>query len=181
MNLRILLAQAWFPKALKRRKLLALAGAAADAFSAARPDFGTESFGAVLDRFADLADEWSRKAVREDRELEVAEKLFENARRLGEEARRLLRPKGATEVMKAARVLYSAIGIDFEGDEAGSIVIGRCGFSGRFTPEACRVMSSMDAGLLAGLAGRGSLEFSARLTEGAGACRARFSMGGKEP
>ena len=180
MNARIALARAWFPGFLKKRKLLDLIRAAAEAFSVALPDFRGESYAGLLGRFTDLAEDWSLAAVREGRENDVSARLFDNSRRLGQEARRALRPRNPSEVMEAARVLYTAIGIDFRGDVEGNIRIRHCAFSRRFSPGTCRLMSSMDAGILSGLAGTGSLAFSARLTEGAEACLARLTLGGED-
>lgn len=181
MNARIALARTWLPAFIKKRGLLDLVRAAAASFSVDMPDFRGEKLDGILRRFAVMADEWARAAIREGRSEEVSKKLFVNARRIGSKARKILRPRTMTELMEAARVLYAAIGIDFRGDPQGQIVVRACSFSRGFTPEACRIMSSMDAGVLSGLAGDGKLEFSARLTEGAEACRARFSDGRSEP
>ena len=78
--------------------------------------------------------------------------------------------------MAAARILYRALEIDLRGDEDGAIVVRRCAFSPRYSPEVCGLMSAADAGLLAGLAAGGRLAFSARLSEGADSCRARFTF-----
>lgn len=176
MNVRIALAGIWLPGAVKKRKLLDLVRAAAEAFPAEMPDLEGKTFAGILDRFVDLAQDWSRTAANDGRTDEVAARLFLNARHLGKEARAAFRPKNMPEVMAAARILYAAIGIDFRGDEHGRIKITRCRFSRRFTPGTCRLMSAMDAGILAGLAGSGNLAFFARLTEGAEACLARFSV-----
>ena len=181
MNARIALARTWLPAFIKRRGLMELVRAAASAFYVDMPDFRGETVDGILRRFAVMADEWTRAAVSQGKSAEVSTKLFGNARRIGSKARKILRPRTMTELMEAARVLYAAIGIDFRGDPQGQIVVRACAFSRGFTPEACRIMSSMDAGVLSGLAGDGRLQFSARLTEGAEACRARFSAGGSEP
>ena len=60
----------------------------------------------------------------------------------------------------------------------GEITISRCYFSSFYSPEVCRVMSAMDRGLLAGLAGGGELVFIQRITEGQPCCRARFALAG---
>jgi hypothetical protein len=181
MNARIVLARAWFPDFIRKRKLVELVRAAADAFAVDMPDFRRKDCDGILEDFALLAGSWAGTAVREHKADEVAGRLFRNGRLLGGRARSFFRPRNLFEVMKAARILYAAIGIDFRGDADGRIVVRRCGFSRHFTPEACRLMGSMDSGILTGLAGEGGLEFSARLTEGAETCRASFSAGRKEP
>ena len=66
--------------------------------------------------------------------------------------------------MTLGRFLYDILDIDFYGSVCGSdsssgeITISRCYFSSLYSPEACQVMSAMDSGLLAGLAGGGGAQ-----------------------
>ena len=76
------------------------------------------------------------------------------------------------EAMAAARILYQGLGVDFRGSADGQIVIRRCSFAAVYTPRVCALVSALDRGLLAGLAGGGELRFAQRLTEGACCCRA---------
>jgi hypothetical protein len=78
--------------------------------------------------------------------------------------------------MRAARLLYRSISIEFRGDENGRIDIPACAFAEIYSPETCRMIAALDGGLLIGLSGGGTLSFSARLTEGAPSCRARFDF-----
>ncbi len=84
--------------------------------------------------------------------------------------------------MALGRSLYDILDIDFDGSDSGSgsgeITISRCYFSSFYSPEVCQVMSAMDRGLLAGLAGGGELVFIERITEGQPCCRARFTLAG---
>jgi hypothetical protein len=87
--------------------------------------------------------------------------------------------------MRAARVIYRLLGIDFRGRADGTIVIRRCGFSRVYSPRACELVSGLDEGLLAGLAGggggRGRLVFASRITEGCARCEATFHFEDGEP
>jgi len=76
--------------------------------------------------------------------------------------------------MRAARLLYGTMGIDFRGSDDGNILIGKCAFSDFYESRTCALISALDEGLLAGLAGGGRLEFSERITDGQSRCRARF-------
>jgi hypothetical protein len=89
---------------------------------------------------------------------------------------RLLGIHSVDDVMALGRLLYSLLDIEFQGSSSGEIMISRCYFSGYYSPEVCRVMSAMDHGLLAGLAGGGKLVFSQRITEGHACCRAHFTV-----
>ncbi len=74
-------------------------------------------------------------------------------------------------------MLYRNIGIvlkDGNDDADGCIHIPHCSFSSAYTPEICKVMSGMDAGIICGIFGGGKLEFSQRITEGCPYCRALY-------
>ena len=103
-------------------------------------------------------------------------RLFDGSVRLGREIGRTLGVSTPQEVMAAARILYRCLEIDFRGDAGGDIIIRQCFFSRFYSSEVCRLMSSLDAGILSGLAGGGGLEFAERLTEGRDRCLARFSF-----
>lgn len=85
-----------------------------------------------------------------------------------------LRLRSRSDVMRAGRLLYGFLRIDFRGTADGGIVIRRCYFSEFYAPSTCDLISALDEGILSGLAGGGTLAFASRLTEGSGACRAQF-------
>ena len=129
----------------------------------------------------------AEEALRQGGDLsELQERLYWNAYRLGRTPGWLLRVQGVDDVMALGRSLYDILDIDFygsvsdsvSGSDSGEITISRCYFSSFYSPEACQVMSAMDRGLLAGLAGGGELMFSQRITEGHPCCRARFTLAG---
>lgn len=176
MSMRLRLARIYLPAGLKKRKLAELFGLTARAFGVEAPAAG----GLSLRRMRRLYAEFTRDAA--ERVLgdhagaaEVERRLYEEALRFGGEIRGELRVAGRDEVMAAARILYRGLGIDLRGGPDGGIVIERCAFSRVYSPGVCRLVSSLDAGVLAGLQGGGRLEFTERLTEGAACCRARLS------
>ncbi len=73
------------------------------------------------------------------------------------------------------KLLYRNIGIRIMGSLPGEIRIPRCSFSHFYTPQMCAVMSGMDAGIICGLFGGGSLTFSERITQGCPACKAVYA------
>lgn len=105
----------------------------------------------------------------------VSQRLFDMAYGYGKCVRRALRIASTDDAMAAARVFYGLLGIDFTGDARGEITVNRCFFSCVYTPEVCKLMSALDAGMLAGLSAGGKLVFSQRMTEGYPCCRARLS------
>jgi len=107
--------------------------------------------------------------------------LFDAGVELGEEARRRL-SVGRTrrDLLRAARILYRVLGIDFHAewsaDGAARIRILRCALACEYTRDACLALSATDAGVVAGLWTGATLEFDERITEGKRACLARLSL-----
>jgi hypothetical protein len=99
-----------------------------------------------------------------------AERLFSSAHDLGSRLRALLGIRRTDEALAVMRVLYRVIGVDFRCTEE-VFVVSRCGFSSTYTPQVCRLISSLDAGLLSGLTNGKSMVFTQRITEGAAFCR----------
>jgi hypothetical protein len=73
-----------------------------------------------------------------------------------------------------SELVYKIIRIDLQGGPEGHILIRKCFFSHYYSYEVCRVISSLDEGLLAGISGGGRLKFDQRITEGHDCCRARL-------
>jgi hypothetical protein len=169
VSIRLALAGLWIPPALKRRKLAALAALTARALGVQPPALagGWRARLAAYGRFTrEAAGRAGGEAAR------VA--LLAEGRAFGEGLRRELGVTSVAEALRAARVLYRSLGIDLRADSGGGIRVRRCLFAGYYTPEVCRLISALDSGVFAGLAGGGSLAFERRLTEGAPACVARF-------
>jgi hypothetical protein len=105
---------------------------------------------------------------------EAERRLFDTAEAVGERLRRLFGVCSMADAMAIARWCYRVLDIDFHGNARGEVRIPRCSFSRHYSPAACKAMSALDIGLLAGLTGGGRLVFSQRLTEGFSCCRARI-------
>lgn len=108
----------------------------------------------------------------------LADRLWGSAEALGRSLRRRLGVRSHEEALRAARIVYRTIGIDLRADERGGVVVEHCAFAQWYSPPVCRLMSSLDAGLIAGLTDGGRLAFSERITEGRPRCLARISWGG---
>ncbi len=177
MNPRLSLARLYLPAGLRKRKLAELVRLTARAFDVAPPSVEGLSLEGLRSLYADLSRELAERALDHPAGLaEIERRLFAEAVRLGHDIGRELRVSSRREVMTAAKILYRGLGIDLRGGPEGDIVVRRCAFSRHYSAGVCRLMSRLDAGVLAGLAGGGELAFSERLTEGAGRCRARFSF-----
>ncbi|HSA95014.1 MAG TPA: hypothetical protein VLJ16_03105 [Acidobacteriota bacterium] len=179
MNLRLFAARLYLPAGLQKRKLESLLALTARAFNTVSPSVNGLPLREMRRVYAEFSRAMAELALSRRDGLEAVERrLFEGAERLGREIAGELRIATPREVMAAARVLYRGLEIDLAGRPSGEIVVRRCSFSREYSPEVCRLMSRLDAGVLSGLAGGGELVFTERLTEGAGCCRARFTLPG---
>ena len=175
MSLALKILTIYAPPALKKRALRELYLATARAFGTPPPDLRGLTRAELLESYASFTRHEAERVVKDaERGSAVEERLFREARGLGERLRRTLRLRTPGEVLAASKILYGALGIDFEGREPGEVTIRRCYFSRFYTADICRVMSSADAGVAAGLSGGGQLAFTRRITEGGEACRARL-------
>jgi len=165
------------PSIFKRWALVQLFQSTAAAFRCDMPRLSGLSREQCLLAYARFTADRAEEALRRGGDLsELQERLYRNACRLGRTPGRLLGVRSVDDVMALGRFLYGILDIDFEGSGSGEITIGRCYFSSFYSPEVCQVMSAMDRGLLAGLAGAGELVFMERITEGRPCCRAHFTL-----
>ena len=165
------------PESAKRQALAQLFRSTAAAFQCDMPRLSGLSREQCLLEYARFTADRAEEALRRGGDLsELEERLYRNAYRLGRMPGWLLRVQGVDDVMALGRFLYGILDIEFQGSGSGEIDISRCYFSSFYSPEVCRVMSAMDRGLLAGLAGAGDLVFNQRITEGQPCCRGRFTL-----
>lgn len=179
MSLRTRALPGRIPEPARRWALRALFRTTADAFEAPMPDLRGRSADAILASYAAYTDALARDATPDrERRSQVERRLHENTERLGRRVRRALGVRTRTEALEVARRLYDLIGIDLTGDGRGCVVVTRCAFAARYSPDVCRLMSASDAGLLAGLTDGGRLAFTERITSGSPVCRATLAVDG---
>jgi hypothetical protein len=177
VNLRLRIALLGLPSYLKKRKLAELFTLTGRAFGEDPPAAQGLSLRRMRRLYAAFSSAAAERALGDAvRAAEAGSRLFEEALEFGRGIRDELRVGAPEDVMAAGRVLYRGLGIDFRGATSGDIVVRRCYFTQHYSAGVCRLMSRLDAGVLAGLAGGGGLEFTERLTEGAGRCLARFTF-----
>ena len=160
------------PRFLRVPCIRRLAALTADAFQAPVPRV-TGPWPAALDAYAAFTAEAARRALGDETRLETLRaRLFVNAHDLGSRLRAALRIRSARRAASVARALYEVIGVDFR-CAGGEFRVRACRFSRCYSPQVCRLISSLDDGLFSGLSGGGRLEFDQRITEGAAACTGR--------
>ena len=175
MNFLFQVSKLYVPEYLKKRELMILFQITASAFERSIPESTGGSFDECLAAFARFTKSEVDRALSTGEDLQtVQDMLYKGAYEFGSKFREQFRVSSAGEVMEASRFLYKMLGIDFQGTEKGAITISKCFFSQHYSPSTCQVISSLDAGLIAGLSGSGELSFSERITEGSTSCNAQF-------
>ena len=181
MNLAALALKAHVPMRIKRRKLNALFEGTAQAFNAPMPEIDRRSFERCLEQYALFTKQEVERRLQEGGDLpKVRDALYILAHSLGKELREELHLRSRKDVLSVGKALYRAIGIEFDGTAEGTVVIRSCFFSRFYSEAVCRVMSSLDEGIAAGLSAGGKLKFSQRITDGKPCCRAFFDFTGAE-
>ena len=179
MNLRLVVLHLYVPPSVRRSALEEVLRITADAFGCGVPPLSPMSHQERLRQYAAFTRNRAIEVTSAGRDPSaLAGRLWRNAHGLGSMLRHRLRIRTTQEALAAARVIYRILDIDFHGTGRGDVVIGRCSFSAIYPPEVCRIMSALDAGLLAGLTGGGRLAFSARITEGHARCLATLAWDG---
>lgn len=176
MGFAIVISGLYIPGFIKKPMLEKLFHATADAFRVGTPSLQGLPYKDCLKLYAEFTKEQSDKLVRQGTTRPTEARLFENASRIGKEVRNRFHIRSIEEVMRVGRVLYRQLGIDFHGAASGDIQVNRCFFSAYYSRDICRLVSSLDAGVIAGLSGGGKLTFSSRITEGLSCCKAHLDL-----
>lgn len=175
MNIRLAAAEFHLPRRLRERGFRRLFTLAARAFGCDAVFVSGLPYGGMTEEFAMFTAKQSLKCLKDDASAsEAARRLRESAFDFGREIRSVLGLKTRSEVMRAARLLYRILGIDFRGASDGGIIIAKCGFARFYSPDICEFISALDEGMLAGLAGGGTLSFKGRITGDLPSCTAIF-------
>ena len=163
------------PKFIKRKKLNELFRLTADAFQSGLPELQRLSFVDCLSLYALFTKEQAESYLLSGRPLEeVKQRLYQNSNIFGQNLRKSLHIKTWKEAAEALALIYKSIGIEYQYDSGGEFIIKQCFFSQYYSGEVCKLISSLDEGLAAGLSGGGSLGFNQRMTEGGSCCKGYF-------
>lgn len=178
MGIALMLSELYVPEFIKKPMLLRLFQVTAEAFRVNPPLLNNLSYKECLRTYAEFTQDQAQKLIDQGNIQAESSRLFENASRLGLEFRERFHVRKIQEVMRAGRILYRQIGIDFHGEHSGDIVVRSCYFSAYYSVGICQMISSLDAGLLSGLSNGGQLRFSSRITGGASCCQAYLDFAG---
>jgi len=174
-------AQWYVPVFLKKRELTKLFNITSESFGCAAPSISDLSFADALVQYAQFTRTIAEQAQTESSRLKtIQDKLYRHSYELGNSYRKKFHIATLTEAMDACKILYRILGIDFRSSEDGTIKILLCYFSPYYSASTCRLLSFLDAGLMAGLSGGAQLIFSQRITEGFHCCSAEIIMDEKK-
>lgn len=170
--------QFYIPEFIKKKKLNELFSLTADVFRSELPEFKGLTFAERLSGYALFTKEQAENYLQSGRSLEeVKQRLYQNSCIFGQNLRKSLHIITWEEAVRALKIIYKLIGIDFHYDKQGEIIIKQCFFSKYYSGEVCRLISSLDEGLAAGLSGGGKLCFKQRITEGDSCCKGFLDKG----
>ena len=122
------------------------------------------------------------KALGEDEAVKLGrEALFKVGEQLGRETRgRLGVNDSRRDLIKAARILYRVLGIDFEvewqGQTDATLIVNRCALAKNYTELTCIILSATDEGVVKGLNPNMNMKFENRITSGCSHCTARIKQ-----
>jgi len=168
--------QLCLPEFIKKKKLNELSRLTADAFQIELPELRGLSFTECLSQYALFTKEQAESYWQSGHPPEeVKRRLYQNACIFGKSLRKSLHIATWEEAVTALEAIYKLIGIDFQYDGQGEIIIKQCFFSKFYSAKVCELISSLDEGLAAGLSGGGRLCFHQRITEGGRCCKGYFS------
>ena len=104
------------------------------------------------------------------------ETLFRAGQELGSKLKeRLGVGESLNELIKAARILYKVLGIDFEVEKINDrmfLVVNRCQLADYYSSDTCLVLSATDEGVVQGLNPHLSMKFDQRMAAGFSCCLA---------
>lgn len=186
------IAKLYIPEYIKNKKLDDLFRLTAIAFQIGVPELRGLPFKSRLAEYACFTKEQAEKYLnwegaeeeRKNRIDAIKEKLYRGSFLLGDDLRKKLHIKTLKQAAEALQLIYRIIGIDFLYEEESlersgkphGFAVKACFFSEYYSEEVCALISSLDAGLAAGLS-CGGLSFTQRITEGCSCCKGYFGNG----
>ncbi len=177
MNWRLQLIRFYCPGLVKKAKLAELFALTAEAFQQKCPDLSGLSVKDILHQYALFTKTAAQKALqRSENLISLNERLYQNAYLLGQKIRKELYIRTFADMLLSSKILYRILGIDFQGDESGEILIKHCFFSQFYSSQICQLISALDQGVIAGLSDGGVFAFSQRITEGKDFCKAKLTF-----
>ncbi len=106
--------------------------------------------------------------------------MFKVGEELGSEtSHRLSVGKSLQNLIRAAKILYRVLGIEFEVEQypnGAILIVNRCALAANYSELTCQVLSATDEGTIRGLDENMSMTFTERITGGQPTCKARITL-----
>jgi predicted ArsR family transcriptional regulator len=106
------------------------------------------------------------------------EALFTAGEQLGSRNRQRLGVDSPSDLVKAAKIMYNVLGINFKvewlGPNQGTLTVDRCALAENYTELTCEVLSATDEGVIHGLNPNMTMKFEKTLTDGCNVCTAKI-------
>ncbi len=122
------------------------------------------------------------EAVGRDKAVAMGrEALFTVGRNLGRETHdRLGMGDSPRDLVRAARILYRILGIEFRvewlGNARANLIVERCALANEYSELTCSVLSATDEGVIRGLNPGASMRFEEKMTGGCARCIAAIEF-----
>lgn len=109
------------------------------------------------------------------------EAMFKVGEKLGEETcQKLGVGRSLQDLIRAAKILYRVLGIEFEVEQQNSntaiLIINRCALAANYSELTCQVLSATDEGTIRGLNQSMNMTFTEKITSGLPKCKARITL-----
>jgi predicted ArsR family transcriptional regulator len=109
------------------------------------------------------------------------EAMFKIGEKLGSETcQKLGVGRSLKDLIKAAKILYRILGIEFEVELQNPtnavLIIKRCALAANYTELTCQILSATDEGTIRGLNQNMNMTFTERITSGQPKCKARITL-----
>lgn len=168
--------QIYIPGFIKKRKLYELFCLTSDAFNCELPELRGLNFERLLLKYALFTKEQAERCLQSGFQLnEIKQRLYQNSYLFGQNLKKSFNITTLEEAALLLETVYKLIGIDLNYKRQDEIIIKQCFFSKYYSEEVCKLISSLDEGLIAGLTGR-RLCFYQRITEGCSCCKGYLGM-----
>ncbi len=176
MGILLAVSNIYVPGHIRKRHLETLFESTADAFRVEMPKINTDSCDEILESYAQFTRTQAFRSIQHGNITETKSRLFKNAEIIGQQFREYFKLERTNQIMRATELIYKMLKIELHGEPNGNITVRCCFFSNFYSSDTCRLISSLDEGLMAGLSGGGKLSFTQRITEGNDCCRAHLNM-----
>ncbi len=160
-----------FTESLKCQGVQTLVNSVAQALEVPAPKVSAHGWPAALHEFRDFSASAIEDALASENPEEKRLALNKRARSVGVLVKNFFKPN-RTESQEVVTRLYAAIEIDVEFVDENTVVINRCYFSERYSPEVCAFMSAFDSGFISEVTGCNRVTFTQRITQGCTCCKA---------